>query len=62
MDPLGEPVNAIAFSMVMLLLLLTNTEDRVPPRWMDSEDDEEDRLRVLAENVHTGFVDAHNEL
>ena len=62
MEPLREPGIAIAFNMDMLLLLLTNTENRVPPLWMDIEEKDDDCLRQLDENVQVGFINAHNEL
>lgn len=48
--------------MEMLLLPLSNIENRLPSFWENSEDEEVDCQRALADNVDAGFADAHNEL
>lgn len=62
MDPLSEPANVVAFTLWLLFLVLNTPEAPAIPELLESADDGEDSLRVIAESVHSTFTEAQNQL
>lgn len=62
MDPFSELANVVAFSLWLLFFVLNTPEAPGMPELLESCDDGEGSLRVIAENVHTSINEAQNQM